>query len=328
VFDSYGLNEQCLELYRTLLQRPDLGRSARLQDLADYLGRTEGDTARDLEALRELGLLVPSWIEGWEYPLDPSVAFERFAARRQREIDDLSDALRSEQLAMGQFISDYANFAVQKSARDIEVLEGRERANQRMQRFRPTKSGWGLITADAATAFDPDNFPDRLHLERGVELRYIYPESFWKKRAAQDLIEFLFQLGGKIRIVPSTPFRLILFDGESAVMAIDPDDTNAGAVVHHSPAVVRLAEELFLSLWNRGVNPFDAQEQAREGGITAQEAEFLRLLVRGATDEQVARKLGVSMRTVRRMAAKLSEQVGASGRFELEVRAAQRGWVD
>jgi hypothetical protein len=50
--------------------------------------------------------------------------------------------------------------------------------------------------------------------------------------------------------------------------------------------------------------------------------------VHGATDEQVARKLGVSLRTVRRIAAELSEQVGASGRFELGVRAAQREWVD
>ena len=89
-----------------------------------------------------------------------------------------------------------------------------------------------------------------------------------------------------------------------------------------------MAEELFLSYWNRAVDPFEEQRRAKEGGITAQESEFLRLLVQGATDEQVARKLGVSMRTVRRMAAKLGDQVGASGRFELGVRAAQRGWVD
>ncbi|WP_442913971.1 LuxR C-terminal-related transcriptional regulator [Kribbella sp. NBC_00482] len=89
-----------------------------------------------------------------------------------------------------------------------------------------------------------------------------------------------------------------------------------------------MARELFLSYWTRGVNPFEGEQRAREGGISSQESEFLRFLVQGATDEQAARKLGVSMRTVRRMAARLSEQVGASGRFELGVRAAQRGWVD
>ncbi|TCC04387.1 helix-turn-helix transcriptional regulator [Kribbella soli] len=124
------------------------------------------------------------------------------------------------------------------------------------------------------------------------------------------------------------PFRLVIFDRESAVMGINPDDSSVGAVVHHSRPVVRMAEELFLSLWDQGFEPFAEEQRARDGGISAQEAEFLRLLVHGATDEQVARKLGVSMRTVRRIAAKLSEQVGASGRFELGVRAAQRGWVD
>lgn len=111
-------------------------------------------------------------------------------------------------------------------------------------------------------------------------------------------------------------------------MAIDPDDNSVGAVVHHSRAVVQLATELYLRYWDRAVDPFKEQSQVGDGGISPQEAEFLRLLVHGATDEQVGRKLGVSLRTVRRIAAKLSEQVGASGRFELGVRAAQRGWVD
>ena len=158
--------------------------------------------------------------------------------------------------------------------------------------------------------------------------RAIYPESALRHPAIRAYCLYVIELGAKIRVAPSLPMRLIIFDGESAVMGIDPDDMSVGAVVHHSQAVVRLAEELFLCYWSRAVDPFEEQQRAREGGISAQESEFLRLLVQGATDEHVARKLGVSMRTVRRIAAKLNEQVGASGRFELGVRAAQRGWVD
>lgn len=327
MFDSFGLTEQRLAVYRAVLQQPDLTQSPRLPDLAGQVGLTEVDTASALEELRELGLLVPSWIEGEEYALDPSIAFDRLATRQQ-QIDDLSEELRSDKLAAGEFVSDYVNFLVQKTSRDIEILEGRVRANQRMQHFHPRTTVWGIIQSDAATTIDPVNFPDRPHLERGVELRYIYPESTLKKPGGSEFVEFVFSLGGKIRIAPAVPFRLIIFDGETAVMAIDPDDASVGAVIHHSRAVVRLAEEVFLSYWNRAVNPFEQQQWAREGGVTAQESEFLRLLVRGSTDEQVARKLGVSLRTVRRIASKLSGQVGASGRFELGVRAAQRGWVD
>ena len=149
MFDSLGLTADLLAVYRTVLHQPELTHSSRRQELADQLGLSEDDTGRELEKLRELGLLVPGWIEGWEYPLDPSIAFERLAARRQREIDDLSNALRSDQLAVGKFISDHANSLVQKSTRDAEILEGRERANQRMQHFEPTTSMWRMIQPDA-----------------------------------------------------------------------------------------------------------------------------------------------------------------------------------
>ncbi|WUJ74526.1 helix-turn-helix transcriptional regulator [Kribbella soli] len=328
MFDSAGLTEHLLAVYRTLLQRPELGRGSRLSDLAVELGQSEDETSRDLEKLRELGFLVPSWIEGVEYPLDPSLTFGRLAARRQQEIEALSKELRSDQLAADRFTADLANSLVQRTTRDVEILEGRELANQRMQRFSPTRSVWGLIQSDASTVLDPEHFPDKQHLERGIEMRYVYPESYWKRSGARELAHFVFSLGGKVRLAPSVPFRLTIFDGASAVMGIDPDDTSVGAVVHHSRAVVRMAEELYLSFWNRAIDPFKDEQPARGSGVSAQEAEFLGLLVRGATDEQVARKLGVSMRTVRRIVAKLSEQVGASGRFELGVRAAQRGWVD
>ena len=71
-----------------MLQQPELTLSSRRQDLADQLGLSEDGTGRELEKLRELGLLVPGGIAGWEYALDPSIAFDRLAARRQREIDD------------------------------------------------------------------------------------------------------------------------------------------------------------------------------------------------------------------------------------------------
>ncbi|TCC29919.1 LuxR C-terminal-related transcriptional regulator [Kribbella sindirgiensis] len=328
MFGSLGLTDELLAVYRALLQDPELTQSARHQDLADRLNLTSAAAESALETLRELELLVPGWIEGWEYAVDPAIAFERMSGRRQQELDGLAQALRADQDMAGKFIADYANFVVQKSTRDVEILEGRERANQRMQLFQPKESIWGLLSAESSTAMDPDNHPDRPNLERGVEIRYVYPETLLRKPGGRDLAQLLFQLGGKVRIAPSTPFRLVIFDGDAAVLGIDPDDSSVGAVVHHSQAVVRMARELFLSYWTRGVNPFEDQQRTREGGISSQESEFLRFLVQGATDEQVARKLGVSMRTVRRMAAKLSEQVGASGRFELGVRAAQGGWVD
>ncbi|WP_112241269.1 helix-turn-helix transcriptional regulator [Kribbella monticola] len=130
--------------------------------------------------------------------------------------------------------------------------------------------------------------------------------------------------GAKIRTSPTVPMRLMIFDGIAAVTALDPDDHSAGLVVHHSKAALTMAKALFERYWQDSTDPF-AGELKSSKDLAPQEAELLNLLVQGATDEQAGRKLGVSLRTVRRMAAKLSEQAGASGRFELGVRAAQRG---
>ncbi|MGW2374540.1 response regulator transcription factor [Kitasatospora sp. NPDC001683] len=65
----------------------------------------------------------------------------------------------------------------------------------------------------------------------------------------------------------------------------------------------------------------------RTGGLSAQEARAIRLLADGLTDEAVAKRLGVSHRTARRLATELMERLGARSRFEAGVRAVQQGWL-
>jgi DNA-binding NarL/FixJ family response regulator len=57
------------------------------------------------------------------------------------------------------------------------------------------------------------------------------------------------------------------------------------------------------------------------------ERELLLPLAKGMTDEAAAKRLGVSLRTVRRQMAALMERLGASSRFEAGLKAAQRGWL-
>ncbi|MEV0794151.1 LuxR C-terminal-related transcriptional regulator [Kribbella sp. NPDC050459] len=329
MFDSLGFSETTLLVYRAVLQQPLLARRSDMPDLCLQLGLSEETIQAEMDRMRELGLIVPRWTAVDEdYPLHPAIGFERLAAKRQEQIDEMAGALRSDQQAAGRFIADYSEFLQQTSSHEVEVYRGRDRAHQRMQHFQPTKSVWGLLTDPEPSDREPSDSPDIPLLERGVEIRTIYPESALKHASIRKYARYVIDRGVKIRVTPSLPMKILIFDGESAVMGIDPDDTAVGAVVHHSRAVVRVAEELFLSYWHKAVDPFELPYTKADREITAQESEFLRLLVQGGTDEQVARKLGVSLRTVRRIAAKLSEQVGASGRFELGVRAAQRGWVD
>jgi DNA-binding CsgD family transcriptional regulator len=205
------------------------------------------------------------------------------------------------------------------------VFVGQENANHRMQEFLPDRSIWGLIPAGFPAA-DPALSPDRVFLEKGVEFRSIYNERNAHSTTGEKYISWIKAYGAKVRTLPSIPLRMIIFDGESVALPLDPENNRAGVVVHHSADVVNLATTFFEQCW-RHANEIYGEEPDSDTELTAQEAELLQLLVQGATDEQAGRKLGVSLRTVRRMAAKLSERAGASGRFELGVRAAQRGWV-
>ena len=54
---------------------------------------------------------------------------------------------------------------------------------------------------------------------------------------------------------------------------------------------------------------------------------LLQQLAAGAQDEQIARRLGVSLRTVRRRGADLMSELGAESRFQAGVEAAKRGWI-
>jgi DNA-binding CsgD family transcriptional regulator len=173
----------------------------------------------------------------------------------------------------------------------------------------------------------PEESPDRAMLERGVKMRFVYLQSLTISKTGRELCEWIHHMGGEIRATPTLPLRLLIIDSEIAVMPLDPESHEAGAVVHRSPAVVALSLALFDAYWSKATNVFTEQERDSETPLTPHEAEVLRLLAGGAKDEQVARLLGISLRTARRITANLAERADASSRFELGVAAAKRGWV-
>lgn len=67
--------------------------------------------------------------------------------------------------------------------------------------------------------------------------------------------------------------------------------------------------------------------QRDEQGLTGQEQELLRLLGQGFTDEMASKRLGLSLRTARRMMADLMELLGARSRFEAGLLVGGRGWL-
>jgi DNA-binding NarL/FixJ family response regulator len=61
--------------------------------------------------------------------------------------------------------------------------------------------------------------------------------------------------------------------------------------------------------------------------LSDRERQLLTLLTAGYTDESAAARLGISVRTVRRMVSGIMNRLGARSRFQAGVKAADRGWL-
>lgn len=71
----------------------------------------------------------------------------------------------------------------------------------------------------------------------------------------------------------------------------------------------------------------ESDEPATEAPPPEEELEVMRLVIEGFTDQAIARKVGVSIITVRRRAARFRRRFDASTRIAAAVLAAKRGWL-
>ncbi|HVK24225.1 MAG TPA: LuxR C-terminal-related transcriptional regulator [Actinokineospora sp.] len=159
---------------------------------------------------------------------------------------------------------------------------------------------------------------DRENLLRGVRYRVLFPDSARLTAAVGRQVA----AGADVRTVAEVPMDALVIDGATAVLTADR--SRAGVAVFRLPSVARAAVELFERIWPEAV-PVGAV--ARDSVLTDRERELLSLLCSGSTDESAAARLGISVRTVRRMVADIMHRLGARSRFQAGVKAASRGWL-
>lgn len=159
-------------------------------------------------------------------------------------------------------------------------------------------------------------------LARGVSYRVIFPHVALRQKHGRDHIAALRALGADVRTAALIQTRILVLDGETAVIPVEPD-RGAGAAIITDPSVIGFLKEIFEQVWDRA-RPVERDSLAKDL-FDEVEMEILTELSRGRTDEAVARRLGVSTRTVRRYLTSLSERFGAESRFQLGMAAYAAG---
>jgi DNA-binding CsgD family transcriptional regulator len=168
---------------------------------------------------------------------------------------------------------------------------------------------------------------DKLLAGRGIGFRSIYSQLTLRGKVIQPLIERKVELGGQVKAAPLVPVRMVVYDREKAIIDYPPDP-GIGAIVVRNPMLAAPLAAFFDYCWTTASGMDDVLRGNDDTGLSDQQRAVVRMLAAGAKDEAIARSLGVSVRTVTRIVADLTTQLGATSRFQAGVQAARLGWLD
>lgn len=171
---------------------------------------------------------------------------------------------------------------------------------------------------------------------REVQVRILYQSAngLGSAEAKACLLE-LTDFGVKVRITPALPWYLAAIDREALLLqsasGTVPSRSEHGAVSIRAPQVIDYIVALYLHWWDASPGlpaPILGAAGGGENDVPrAEQRLLLAMLSSGMTDEAIARKLGLSERTVRRRVTELTAALESNSRFQTGVNAVRAGWI-
>ncbi|WP_223874612.1 helix-turn-helix domain-containing protein [Salinispora fenicalii] len=325
MLESLGVSSQAEQVYRAMLALPNVG----VLGLAAHMGLDETAVRTALDELADLALVRPSSDKSGDLrPVSPQVGLaallveaEAEVLHRQRQVEATRAAIKS--MATSHLASrDQEGVHRHESVDAVRFRLEELAANAEVECV--SLNPGGAQAPDGRQSSKPLN---QLALERGVIIRCVYQDSYRNDRGVVGYARWLTDLGGQIRTSPTLPMLTVVIDRRVALLPLDATDTRKGAIEVDDPSIVAAIYALFEQIW-RTAQPIGLAQLIDIHSIEPSERELLRILADGHTDEAAARKLNLSLRTIRRMTANLMERLDARSRFQAGVRAAQRGWND
>ncbi|HEY1620703.1 MAG TPA: LuxR C-terminal-related transcriptional regulator [Streptosporangiaceae bacterium] len=325
--DDFDLDADAEAVYRSMIANPTMSAS----DMTRKLGLSQEQVRSALDRLSELTLLRKSLETGSDLrPVSPEVGFHAFLQRQQADLTDRYDQFVRNQAVVARLLAQYTMLTSSVPPVSTERIEGLDRVQNRIEALvqRVRTEFLALVPGgpqrpESILASKP---LDAAMIGRGVVMRSIYVDSLKNDPATFQHVRWLAGLGVQVRTTASLPLRLLLADRTVALVPIDPERSARGAIQCTEPGIIAALVALFEQTWSLAV-PFGADETPDQNELSRRERELLHLLAHGATDEGAARRLGVSVRTVRRMVSGLMDRLDAHSRFEAGLQAAERGWL-
>lgn len=312
--EELGLAADEERVYRALIERA----SATPDEVAEALAMPVPDVATALGTLiaRDLVSRLPPR-PGHFVAAPPAVGLgAQLAARRE--------GLQRAELAVAELVETYRTGSMGRAQRDlVEVVEGHEAVRQRYVQLQlAARRSIDTFVTGAVQVVGPANTEEPTVMARGLVARGVIDQGFLAEPHAADNVDESLARGMRIRTVECIPFKLLVCDGEAAMLPLHGHGDGVDPSLVLRGGLVNVAQALFEAVWERA-RPYGAPHHA----IDALDTRILRLLLAGLTDHAVAAQGGVSPRTVQRRIHGLMTKAGVTTRIQLGWHARHHGWV-
>ncbi|MFI6761056.1 LuxR C-terminal-related transcriptional regulator [Micromonospora sp. NPDC050417] len=328
MLEFLGISAAVEAVYLAMVKHPDDG----VSEIAERCRQSTQEVRRALDELVEMQLILPSREDsGRLRAVSPKVGLSALLRNQQLELQRQQQNLAIGSATVQMLITEAEARTNAAEAATVKRLTGMDLVQALLEdlshhaEFECLSLMPGGGQSSASLEYSRPLDEDALH--RGVALRTVYLDSARKDQATMAYARWMAEAGGEVRTVPVLSSRMVVVDRKIAVLPLNPANSRAGAIQIEEPGVVAALTAWFEEVWTFAT-PIVKDLGRDDRGLSSQERELLRLLGQGFTDEVVGRRLGVSLRTARRMMADLMSRLGAQSRFEAGVRAAQAGWVD
>lgn len=314
-----GIDHTAAQVYLALLELAP----APLGTIAEAAGLSGAELTSAYGALIDAGLASAAEEAGDVVaPVPPAAGLEILARHRAAEIEE-------SRIAVGGAFESFRRQRLAAYNDDlVEVVTG-DAIGPRI------RHAWASARDQIRQFESPPYFPlagakdDALAtLARGVTQRVVYSQASLEHPGhLKDVVEPCVNAGEQARVMPSVPVKLVIIDEAYALVSLSIKEAD----VHNTMLVVKpcgllsALMALFEQSWQSAL-PFHGRT-TRPGGLPPADRRLLWLLAGGASDDVIARELGISRRTFFRRLQVLMARLGAANRFQMALHAQRNGWL-
>ncbi|WP_282692711.1 LuxR C-terminal-related transcriptional regulator [Streptomyces sp. CC208A] len=327
------------ELFRFLVAAP----GSTLRHAQEQIQAEAEELGSAMDLLADHGLVRSSPAHPVPVPVAPEVALARILEREEESLRRRLDELRRKKSILAALSENL--MAMQVAGRGgigVTLLEGEGEVVSALESaaVRARKEVLSMHPGVPLSANMLTESMERNHqaLKRGVAMRSIHLDCMLRIPYGRAHLRHLQEAGAEVRVASVLPLRLIVVDGVLGYASTPPREGRFAALEFKGPEVVHVLLQMFEHCWVHGavVPPLDepvsrgSQEPsgAADAELDERERALVRMLAEGLKDVAIARSLGVSSRTLRRLMTDVMDRLEADSRFQAGARAMARGWLD